>query len=81
MVRSSIERLWVFIKSYLFGLDRYCSFVISFVQVVRQVQNSTQRKMVVELFINSKSVEWAWRSLTYWKKQPMNKTIVGKIIP
>ena len=32
-------------------------------QVVRQVQNSTQRKMVVELFINSKSGEWAWRRL------------------
>ncbi len=25
--------------------------------------------------------EWAWRSLTYWKRQPMKKTIAGKIIP
>jgi uncharacterized protein len=25
--------------------------------------------------------EWAWRSLTYGKKQPMKKTIEGKIIP
>jgi hypothetical protein len=37
--------------------------------------------MVVELFINSKSGEWGWRSLTYLKKQPMKKTIAGKIIP
>jgi uncharacterized protein len=26
-------------------------------------------------------LEWMWRSLSYWKKQPMQKTIAGKIIP